>query len=162
MSVVPESIASKEQRASLDLISWSEGADYNTIVTGVDGPHTFDNFRDHPFADGRPPIIVRESPLLESTAAGRYQLLYRYWKVYQHDIGLHDFSPLSQDLVALRQMRERHAHIMLLDGDIEGAIKACSAIWASLPGNSYGQGGHTMEELIAKYNDLLGEYEHTN
>ena len=56
--------------AFLSLIAFSEGADYNTIVTGVSGPATFSDFSDHPFAPQfhRMPVVVRRSPLLESTA----------------------------------------------------------------------------------------------
>jgi lysozyme len=139
--------------AFLSTIGWSEGADYDTIVTGVNGPATFTDFSDHPFAPqfNRPPVIVRRSPLLESTAAGRYQLLYRYWVPYRAKLGLLDYSPASQDSVALQQMRERGAVALIAAGDIQGAITACSNIWASFPGNGYAQGGRTMGELLDKY-----------
>jgi muramidase (phage lysozyme) len=57
--------------------------------------------------------------------------------------------------VAIQQVRERHALPLIENGDIEGAIKACSAIWASFPGNDYGQGGHDMSTLLGKYQELL-------
>ena len=139
--------------AFLSLIGWSEGADYDTIVTGVNGPATFTDFSDHPFAPQfhRMPVVVRRSPLLESTAAGRYQLLYRYWVPYRAKLGLLDYSPASQDSVALQQMKERGAVALIAAGDIQGAITACSNIWASFPGNGYAQGGRTMGELLDKY-----------
>ena len=142
--------------AFLSLIGWAEGADYSTIVTGVDGPHTFTDFSDHPFAPqfNRTPVIVRRVPLLQSTAAGRYQLLYRYWVPYRKQLGLVDYSPASQDAVALQQMKERGAILHLTTGDIQGAIVACRSIWASLPGNDYHQGGKTMGELLEKYKEL--------
>ena len=145
----------------LDLIAFSEGTStskltqdrgYDVIVTGIDGPEIFSDYSEHPFAS-RPPKTIRAVPLLQSTAAGRYQLLHRYWKVYKVQLGLPDYSPESQDSVALQQMKERHAVDMVLTGDIEGAIKACSNIWASFPGNSYGQGGHSMDELLEKYSE---------
>ena len=144
--------------AFLSLIGWAEGADYNTIVNGVDGPATFTDFSDHPFAPqfNRPPVIVRRSPLLESTAAGRYQLLYRYWPIYRAQLGLADYSPASQDAIAIEQIKERGGIALIGTGDIEGAIKACSNIWASLPGNNYGQGGKTMGELLERYQGLVG------
>lgn len=142
--------------AFLALIGWSEGADYDTIVTGVNGPQTFSDFSDHPFAPqfNRPPVIVRRVPLLESTAAGRYQLLYRYWKVYKGQLGLADYSPASQDAVAIQQMKERGAIALIGTGDIQGAINACSNIWASFPNNNYGQGGKSMAELMQKFSEL--------
>ena len=47
---------------------------------------------------------------------------------------LKDFSPKSQDAVALQQIKERGALPMIDRGDIRQAIDRCSNIWASLPG----------------------------
>ena len=139
-------------KSFLDLIAFSEGTStspitknngYDVIVSGVDGPEIFTDYSDHPFAN-RPPKIIRRDPLLESTASGRYQLLYRFWVVYKRQLQLPDFSPDSQDAVAIQQIRERKAIQMIADGDIPGAIHACSNLWASLPGNQYAQGGKTL------------------
>ena len=144
--------------AFLSLIAFSEGADYNTIVTGVSGPATFSDFSDHPLAPQfhRMPVVVRRSPLLESTAAGRYQLLYRWWVPYKAQLGLSDYSPASQDAVAIQQIKERDALGLITAGSIAGAIAACSNIWASFPGNGYAQGGKTMGELLERYQGLVG------
>ena len=148
-------------RAFLDLVAWSEGTSrslvttnngYDVIVSGVDGPNVFDDCSDHPFANGRPPIVVRAEPELLSTASGRYQLLLRFWRAYKVQLGRADFSPSSQDAVAIQQIKERGALDKIQVGDIQDAIAACSNIWASLPGNSYGQaGGHTMQALLDQY-----------
>ena len=55
------------------------------------------------------PRVLVDLPKLkiQSTAAGRYQLLRRYYDAYKKTLGLKDFSPLSQDLIALQQIRER-------------------------------------------------------
>jgi muramidase (phage lysozyme) len=144
----------------LDLLAFSESTctslltknhGYDVIVSGIDGPEVFTDYRDHPFARGRLAKTVRRVPLLTSSASGRYQLLVRYWRVYRQQLHLPDFSPLSQDLVAIQQIRERRAILPLLADDVQTAIGLCSNIWASLPGNSYGQGGHTMGTLLAKY-----------
>src|SRR3546814_197678 len=45
-----------------------------------------------------PNKLVRLNAKLSSTAAGRYQILYRFWKHYQDQLDLPDFSPLSQNL----------------------------------------------------------------
>ena len=42
---------------------------------------------------------------LKSTGAGRYQLLSRWWDAYRKQLGLKDFSPKSQDAVALQPLR---------------------------------------------------------
>lgn len=142
----------------LDLVAFSEGTSthpltvnngYDVIVTGADGPEVFSDYAEHPFANRRPKLIRAG---LYSTASGRYQLLYRWWTAYKPMLGLPDFSPPSQDAVALQQMKERGALSLILAGNIQGAIQACSNIWASLPGNAYGQGGKTMGALLDHYN----------
>lgn len=147
----------------LDLIAFSEGTStsphtqndgYDVIVGGVDGHHEFADFSDHPFASGQPAIVVRNHPPaapLTSTASGRYQLLARFWHPYKSQLGLTDFGPESQDMVALQQIRERHAIPDILAGNIEAAIEKCSNIWASFPGNDFGQGGKSMAALLDYY-----------
>jgi muramidase (phage lysozyme) len=153
-------------KSFLDLIAWAEGTStnaltqndgYDVIVTGHDGPEIFSSYDDHPFASGRPPKVVRTHPYLASTASGRYQLLLRWWEPYKAQLQLSDFSPASQDAVAIQQITERRAMPMIQAGDIHGAIAACSNIWASLPGNDYDQpGGQTMAALLTRYGQLSG------
>ena len=50
------------------------------------------------------------------------QLLSRWWDAYRKQLGLKDFSPKSQDAVALRQIKERGALPMIDRGDIRQAI----------------------------------------
>ena len=155
----------KKLKAFLDLIAFSEGTStslvtkndgYDVIVTGINGPAVFMDYSDHPFALGGV-VVVRESPRLVSSAAGRYQILARYWRIYKEQLLLKDFSPASQDAVALQQIKERVADPAIEAGNIEHAIAVCSNIWASFPGNDYGQGGHSMATLKAKYAELLGK-----
>jgi muramidase (phage lysozyme) len=160
--ITAEQAGSSNITRFLDLIAYSEGtADngddgYNMIVTGSDGrKEFFTDYSDHPFAKGRTAKVIRHVPLLASTAAGRYQLLLRYWRSYQTMLDLPDFSPLSQDKVAIRQIHERGALIELANGDVESAIKLCSNLWASLPGNDYAQGGHSMQALLEHW--IAGE-----
>jgi muramidase (phage lysozyme) len=152
-------------KAFLDLIAFSEGTStnpwtqnngYDVIVDGINSAHIFISDARHPFELGGSVLVRLGPPPLYSTAAGRYQLLARYWLVYKKQLNLPDFSPASQDIVALQQIHERHADVMIEAGNIAGAIKACSNIWASFPGNDYGEaGGHTMAALLAEYQKLL-------
>jgi muramidase (phage lysozyme) len=149
--------------AFLDMIAWSEGTStspvtknggYDVIVSGPEGPEIFTDYSDHPFAN-RQPKVVSLVPRIVSTASGRYQILFRFWHVYKQELGLKDFSPESQDAIAIQQVRECRALPMIQSGDIQGAIHACSNIWASLPGNSYGQkGGHDLAQLLNQYEIL--------
>ena len=112
---------------------------YDVIVGG----ELFTDYSDHPRK------LVTLNPKLKSTGAGRYQLLSRWWDAYRKQLGLKDFSPKSQDAVALQQIKERGALPMIDRGDIRQAIDRCSNIWASLPGAGYGQFEHKADSLIA-------------
>src|SRR5215469_3136234 len=145
----------------LDLIAFSEGTStsphtqndgYDVIVSGIDGHHEFNDYSNHPFAGGRPAIVVRNGPpQLTSTASGRYQLLARFYVVYKNQLHLPDFGPVSQDKIALQQIHERQASQDILAGNIQSAITKCSNIWASFPGNDFGQGGKSMQALVDHY-----------
>lgn len=156
-------------KAYLNLISWSEGTStspitkdggYDVIVSGIHGPNSFTDYSDHPFAPqfNRSPIVLNHAiPPLQSTASGRYQLLYRWWAAYKKQLKLPDFGHDSQDAVAVQQISERNALHLIAAGDIKEAIEACSTIWASFPGNDYGQaGGKSMQELLDYFNGSQG------
>jgi len=131
------------------------------MATGPQGPEVFTDFSDHPFAQRRPAKLTRPTHdgvgALYSTASGRYQLLLRYWRAYQGMLHLPDFSPASQDAVALRQIHEQGADGAIEAGDVEDAIFKCANIWASLPGNTYGQHAHTIQALLDKHSELSTE-----
>ncbi|WP_275146634.1 glycoside hydrolase family 104 protein [Citrobacter freundii] len=146
-----------QRKAFLDMLAWSEGTDngrqqtknhgYDVIVGGS----LFTSYADHPRK------LVTLNPKLKSTAAGRYQLLARYWDAYSKQLGLNDFSPANQDAVALQQIKERGALPLIDRGDIRQAIDRCSNIWASLPGAGYGQFEHKADALIAKFKAAGGK-----
>ncbi|SEG56178.1 Muramidase (phage lambda lysozyme) [Bryocella elongata] len=162
--ITAEQAGGAELVAFLDLIAWSEGSDYNVIVTGADGRREiFTDFSEHPFMNRSPKLIRAANPLvagskpLYSDAAGRYQFMRRGWIQLALQLKLGDFSPLSQDRAALELMRERGALRLLGQGRVQEAIAACSNIWASMPGNTYAQpGGKKMVDLMGKYSQLRG------
>lgn len=131
----------------------SAGGNRSLLQHGYDvivGGELFTDYSDHPRK------LVTLHPKLKSTAAGRYQLLSRWWDAYRKQLGLKDFSPKSQDAVALQQIKERGALPMIDRGDIRQAIDRCSNIWASLPGAGYGQFEHKADSLIAKFKEAGG------
>ena len=122
-----------QRKAFANVLAWSEGTDngrqktrnhgYDVIVGG----RLFTDYSDHPRK------LVTLNPKLKSTGAGRCQLLSRSeWDACRKQLGLKDFSPKSQDAVALQQIKERGALPMIDRGDIRQAIDRCSNIWASL------------------------------
>ena len=143
--------------AFLTAIAISEGTEfigdrgYNCIVGSTPAhPHLFENYADHPR------IAVRFSPMLTSTAAGRYQILERFYDAYKASLGLPDFSPKSQDAIAVQMIRERHALDDVMGGRFESAVAKCTSIWASLPGNTYGQHQNTLASLQSAYTQSGG------
>jgi len=109
-------------------------------------PLTFSSFAAHP-------NVLNKA--LDSTAAGRYQLLHRYWVSYQKMLNLPDFGPLSQDRIALQQIRECNALADIDAGNFAHAVALCSRIWASLPGSPWRQ--HTNEiALLQGYYTAAG------
>jgi muramidase (phage lysozyme) len=123
-----------------------------TIGKGDDGYNMivepggfFVSYADHPRK------MVQVQPGLFSTAAGRYQLLAKYFSVYKATLNLPDFGPLSQDLIAIQQIKECHALQDIIAGDLVSAVGKCSRIWASLPGNEYGQRQVPIADLRMAY-----------
>lgn len=139
--------------AFLDMLAWSEGTigkgddGYNDIV---DPAGFFSDYSTHPN------LLVQVNSKIKSTAAGRYQLLARYYDPYRKQLGLPDFSPVSQDKIAIQQIKERKAYQLIIAGQITEAISRCSNIWASLPGNGYGQRQHKLADLISMFNKFGG------
>ena len=148
----PARLGGRNVAAILDMIAFSEGTDNERQPTrdhGYDvlvGGGLFVSYVDHP-------RILVDLPRLgiKSTAAGRYQLLARWFDPYKRQLGLRDFSPAAQDAIAVQQIRERGALADIQAGRLRDAITKCKNIWASLPGAGYGQHEHTFETLRAHY-----------
>lgn len=138
--------------AFLDMIAWSEGTDHPRQPSADDGYDVvvggglFRGYNDHPRR-----LVSLPRLGIKSTAAGRYQLLARYWDAYRKQLALDDFSPINQDRIALQQIRERRALADIQAGRIDVAISKCRNIWASLPGAGYGQHEHGADALVARY-----------
>ena len=54
-------------------------------------------------------LVTLKPKTAKSTGAGQQQLLSCWWDAYRKQLGLKDFSPKSQDAVALQQIKERGA-----------------------------------------------------
>ncbi len=144
----------KNQKAFLDLIAWSEGTTrvqgsddgYNVLVGGK----LFEGYTDHP-------RIKVDLPKLHiySTAAGRYQILRNIFDAYKKQLGLPDFGHDSQDRIALQLIEECKALDDIDQGNIARAISKCASRWASFPGNNYGQYIHKIGVLLAKYKEFV-------
>jgi muramidase (phage lysozyme) len=157
------------RKAFLDMIAFAEGTaglgedGYNVLFGSTkDQVLLFTNYARHPGilidADGKPGG-------LQSSAAGRYQLLHRYFRDYKKLLNLDNkeiypdgpFSPKAQDTIALQQIRECRALDDIDTGRITAAVEKCRRIWASLPGAGYGQPEKSIETLLYAYTKAGGE-----
>ena len=141
------------QKAFLDMIAFSEiGAalltetdnGYNVLVGATPAhPLTFSSYATHPNVFNH---------ALDSTAAGRYQVLHKYAVAYMASLHLPDFGPESQDAIAIQQIRECGALPDIEAGNFADAVAKCAHIWASLPGANYpGQRMNVIATLQTAY-----------
>lgn len=138
----------KNLEAFLMLITKTEGTDrqgtpYNELFG-------FDNFSDY----SKHPNIKRKfyNPKTKkwdfSTAAGRYQINKPTYDRLSRLTGKKDFSPATQDFLAIYLIREAGAYNDILNGRFQAAIQKTNGIWASLPGSPH-------EQPTAKLSDAL-------
>ena len=148
------------RRAFLDTIAFSEigrallavsDNGYNVLVGSTpSAPHLFLSYADHPRK------LVQISASLQSTAAGRYQILARYFDVYKAQLKLPDFGHASQDAIAMQMAGECSALADIDAGRIESAITKCASRWASFPGANYSQHENPMSMLVAAFQSAGG------
>ena len=117
---------------------------YDVIVGG----ELFTDYSDHPRK------LVTLNPKLKSTGAGRYQLLSRWWDAYRKQLGLKDFSPKSQDAVALQQIKERGA-LPMIDRYPSGN-RPLQQYLGFTAGRWLWQFEHKADSLIAKFKEAGG------
>lgn len=149
------------ERAFLKMLTVSEGTStskytknngYDVIVNGIGGePKTFTDYSKHPNV-----LVTVNNKGLKSTAAGAYQILYKYWDAYKKQLGLKGFYPEDQDAIAMQLIKECKARDDINAGRIESAITKCRSRWASLPGAGYGQFEHKMDTLVSAYKKAGG------
>lgn len=147
--------------AFLKMIAVSEGTSgigddgYNVLVGSRSSmPILFGSYHDHPHVRIQLHADDRSTPKneeLTSTAAGRYQILGRYADYYRRQLDLPDFSPASQDAIAIQLIRERGALPDVEAGRFDHAVQKVCGAWASLPGAGYRQ----HENKIASLRDAF-------
>jgi lysozyme len=103
-------------------------------------------FKDHPRKGYTYPT---KAGSITSTAAGAYQFLSKTWDSCQKALSLPDFSPRSQDLGCIFLLKQAGALTPIKKGDFTTAISRTKRIWASLPGDVYGQGGKNFAQATA-------------
>ncbi|AFZ11233.1 glycoside hydrolase family 24 [Crinalium epipsammum PCC 9333] len=151
-------LTTPEVRAFLDVISMAETgtidpSSYSILVFNG----SFSDFSTHPKVKQCSAIRGRR---ICSTAAGRYQIMDFNWDYLAPKLGLPDFSPESQDRMALYFIERKGAMADILAGRFEKAACKVGTVWASIPPpcNRYGQSRHKMAQLRQMYDQRLRFY----
>ena len=127
------------RRQFLDALGKSEGADYNVLVGG----RRFDDLTKHPRVY---PVRTKEG---RSSAAGKYQITAQTYDDFAPQLGITDFSPTSQDTLALAIIDKEGALADVDAGNWKGAIDRLGKRWASLPSSSYPQHKRSWDWIMS-------------
>jgi muramidase (phage lysozyme) len=117
LSALEANLRNPNVQAFLSTIAQTEGATYDTLYGG----RRFNDYSTFP-GYGR-----THSP------SGRYQINAQTYNDLSAKLGLTDFSPHTQDLMAAQLLVREGAMGPLLAGDFDAALRAASNAWASLP-----------------------------
>jgi lysozyme len=132
-------------RATLSTIRETEGHGTPLEYDAQYGNGTLENLDDHP----------RENVTkwgYTSSAAGAYQFLTKTWDAHATELGLTDFSPVSQDKAALREIGSvKGATGLISEGKYPDVLKKLSGKWTSLPGGVHKWKGSNASEIFIKY-----------
>jgi muramidase (phage lysozyme) len=116
---------------------------YNVLCGATpSNPLTFSDYSTHP-------NILNSA--LDSTAAGLYQINHPTWLTLCNQTGLSDFSPATQDAMAIQLITNKGALADVDAGNFAAAVQACGPVWASLGYNNYGQPTNQLAALQAWY-----------
>lgn len=107
--------------------------------------------------DDHPRKLIHLGAHLQSTAAGKFQILEHIFDFYKAKMHLADFSPEAQECIARQMISERAGAMTAISaGRIDDAIALVRTLWASLPGAGYGQREVALDELEQAYLDAGG------
>lgn len=135
-------------QAFLNVIAQAEGTTregqnengYNVLVGGS----LFGDYSDHP---NRRISLRSGNNVIQSTAAGRYQITRRTWNEAAKQLGLTDFSPSSQDAAAVYLLNRRGALDDVINGDAAAAISKIGSEWAAFPTSPYDQPTREWDQI---------------
>jgi muramidase (phage lysozyme) len=104
-------------QAYLSIIANAEGATYDTLITRERGKsRRFSDYSRYP-----------------GEVSGRYQIVPNTYRNLTEKLGVDDFSPHTQDLMATQKLLERGVIDQILRGDVLGTLGSASKEWAALP-----------------------------
>jgi muramidase (phage lysozyme) len=150
-------------KALLDTIARSEGADYNSLFgDSAAHPHKFTNFSSHPKEQKIPPpngftvYTNQAGQKINTSAAGRYQIIYPTYLGLCKMLGVSDFGQQTQDLMGEELLKECGAYEYIVAGNLQEAVTHASHTWASLPGSNVHQPMHSYIQIQKWYEEAGG------
>lgn len=93
----------------------------------------------------------------KSTAAGMYQITRPTWQHHGAKLGLRDFSPRTQDLIAVEILRSLGVIEAIKMGRIIDIMPKVARIWAALS-KGPGQKNHYPPQRYVKFENFLTSY----
>lgn len=147
-----EILKDKNVKAFLSAIADAEGGGYDFKYGAVKGkkkdPWRFTDFSTHP-GPGYGGV---------TTASGMYQITQNTWKDHGiNAMGLNDFSPETQDLIAVDMLRRMDVIERIQAGDVPGAMPKAASRWAALP-QGPGLTNKYPPQPYVSYEHFLTEY----
>jgi muramidase (phage lysozyme) len=149
-----EYLKHKNVKAFLDAIAESEGGNYQAKygygwAPGFKtGKWTFTDESTHPGVGYGG----------STSASGRYQINIATWREYSGKMALTDFTPHTQDLIAVDILRTLGVIEKIKAGDIPGAMPKAATRWAALP-EGPGKANHYPPQPYVEYSAFLASYE---
>lgn len=147
-------------RAFLDMIAAAEIGDDSLNGAGYDvafgRDKRFTDFSKHPGISDT--YVDKSGKRRRSTAAGRYQFLEGTYKDLAKRYGFTDFSPRTQDEMAIALAMDAKALDDILRGDINAALPKLGTRWASLHTSDAGRrlhGTRTSDFVYDAWNKAL-------
>lgn len=144
-------LATPNVKAYLVAISKAEGGAYDFKYGAVAGKKNdkwrFTDTSTHPGAGAGG----------STTAAGMYQINIGTWREHGGKMGLTDFTPKTQDLIAVDILRSVGVIDQIKAGNIAAAMPKASYRWAALP-QGPGKAGRYPKQHSVSYEDFVAAY----
>jgi muramidase (phage lysozyme) len=145
-------LADRNVAAFLKAIAVAEGGDYDFKYGALKGkrndPWRFSDYSTHP-GPGKGGV---------TTAAGMYQINVDTWADHGGKMGLMDFSPKTQDLIAVEILRSIGVIDKIKAGDVAGAMPRSAIKWAALP-KGPGLSSHRSDQPFMAYEEFFRHYQ---
>lgn len=93
----------------------------------------------------------------KSTAAGMYQITRPTWRHHGGKLGLKDFSPRTQDLIAVEILRSLGVIDSIKAGEIAAVMPRVARTWAALP-TGPGEGNHYPHQRHVSFEHFVSRY----